>query len=605
MLDENTTLGALLTALDHTVATLVDAPAGEQVPVWSVALVEPADLPEHLGTEGVLSAVYLLVGVDAEATARWLHGLGERDIGQRPRVLMTKSANDSPAVRSAAHTAGIALVHVHRHARWDQVFALVRRTLDRSPGQRAAADEHDLLAPDTDLFALAQVVARETDGMVSIEDPHSHVLAYSASDASADQLRIRSILGREGPSDYLRILREWGVFDRVRRSDEVVDVPEHPELDIRRRLVVGIRRGADGAQSRMLGTIWLQQGDRPLRPDAAQVLRGASAVAARIIARGLDAPSTEALLIRRLFGAHGEGVDVPSVAAALNLPAAGPAAVIGFASCRPAGTRGPVGRRAPAGHGAPADPATTAGPTDVVGSGGTVSSPEPVAPAGARGSASAAGSVGADDPAARLNASSGLIRLHASAFRDDSVTEVIGDRVYVLLPGYHSEAGVSSWARRLVAQLERSRALIVRAAIAAPVTGLTAVASARAEVDRVLDSPAATSGSRVTTLADARTAVLLTEIVDLIRERPDLHDPRLLTLDEYDRTHAAELRVSAQTYLRAHGEVSTAAAELRVHPNTLRYRLRRVEAILGVDLTDPADRLLLEIQLAAVPVSLR
>ncbi|APE38354.1 PucR family transcriptional regulator [Nocardia mangyaensis] len=524
---------------------MVDAPAGERVPVRSVVLVEPADLPEHLGADGALPAVYLLVGVDAEATARWLHTVGERDSGQRPRVLMTKGANDSPAVRSAAHAAGIALVHVHRHARWDQVFALVRRALDRSPGQRTA-DEPDLLAPDTDLFALAQVVARETDGMVSIEDPHSHVLAYSASDASADQLRIRSILGREGPGDYLRILREWGVFDRVRRSDEVVDVPEHPELDIRRRLVVGIRRGADGAQSRMLGTIWLQQGDRPLRPDAAQVLRGASAVAARIIARGLDAPSTEALLIRRLFGAHGEGVDVPSVAAALNLPVAGPAAVIGFAP------------------------------------------------------------VGADDPAARLNASSGLLRLHASAFRDDSVTEVIGDRVYVLLPGYHSEAGLSSWARRLVAQLERSRALIVRAAIAAPVAGLTAVAGARAEVDRVLDSPAAaTSGGRVTTLADARTAVLLTEIVDLIRERPDLHDPRLRTLDEYDRTHAAELRVSAQTYLRAHGEVSTAAAELRVHPNTLRYRLRRVEAILGVDLTDPADRLLLEIQLAAVPVSLR
>ncbi|MFF2082988.1 PucR family transcriptional regulator [Nocardia sp. NPDC058176] len=600
MLDEDTTLGALLSALDHTVATLVDAPAGEQVAVRSVALVEPADLPEHLETHGALPAVYLLVGVDAEATAHWLHGVGDREAGQRPRVLMTKSANDSPEVRSAAHAAGIALVHVHRHARWDQVFALVRRTLDRSPGQRAAGDDHDLLAPDTDLFALAQVVARETDGMVSIEDPHSHVLAYSASDASADQLRIRSILGREGPGDYLRILREWGVFDRVRRSEEVVDVPEHPELDIRRRLVVGIRRGTDGAQSRMLGTIWLQQGDRPLRPDAAEVLRGASAVAARIIARGLDAPSTEALLVRRLFGAHGEGVDIPSVAAALNLPVAGPAAVIGFAQFRPASPLGPIGRRTSGGHGAPADPGTTVAPAGAVSAAGSRGAVGSVASAGAMGSA---GAIGADDSATRLSASSGLIRLHASAFRDDSVTEVIDDRVYVLLPSYHSETGVSSWVRRLVTQLEESRGLIVRAAIAAPVAGLTAVAGARAEVDRVLDSPA-TSGGSVTTLADARTAVLLTEIVDLIRAHPDLHDPRLRTLDEYDRTHGAELRVSAQTYLRAHGEVSTAATELRIHPNTLRYRLRRVEAVLGVDLADPADRLLLEIQLAAVPVSL-
>ncbi|MFD3593054.1 PucR family transcriptional regulator [Nocardia sp. NPDC058640] len=542
MADEATTLGELLAALDHTVATLVDAPLGEQV-VRSVALVEPTDLPEHLESGGVLPDVYLVVGVDAAGTVAWLNGVGLRAFANRPRVLMTKSANDSPEVRAAARAAGVALVHVHRHARWDQVFPLVRRMLARSPERRAAAGGHDLLAPETDLFDLAQVVAKETGGMISIEDPSSHVLAYSSSDSSADPLRIRSILGREGPSDYLRILREWGVFDRVRRSDEVVDVPEHPELDIRRRLVVGIRRGTDGAQARMLGTIWLQQGDSPLRPDAAQVLRGASAVAARIIARRLDAPSTEAVLVRRLFGAHGDGVDVPTVAAALNLPEAGPAAVIGFAMVDP-----------------------TAG------------------------------------AAAALAASSALIRLHASAFRDDSVTEVIGDRVYVLLPSYHSTHSVGSWVRKLVTQLEQARALVVRAAVAAPVPGLIAVAGARAEVDRVLDSPAA-ANSRVATLAEARTAVLLAEIVDLIRTRPQLHDPRLAALDDYDREHAAELRVSVQAYLRAHGEVSAAATVLCVHPNTLRYRLRRVEAVLGIDLADPADRLLLEIQLAAAPVS--
>lgn len=531
-----TTLGELLAALDHTVATLVDAPAGAAVAVRTVALAEPADLPEQLETSGPLPQVYLLAGVDALATAGWLRAVAAREPEHRPRVLMTKGANDSPEVRAAAAEAGIALVHVHRQARWDQVFGLVRRMLTRPPGLRATDDEPDLLAADTDLFGLAQVVARETGGMVSIEDPQSHVLAYSASDASADQLRIRSILGREGPADYLRILRDWGVFDRVRGGDEVVDVPEHPELDIRRRLVVGIRRGTP---ARMLGTIWLQQGDRPLRPDAAEVLRGASAVAARIIARSLDAPSTEALLVRRLFGAHGEGVDVPSVAAALHLPSAGPAAVIGIAAL------GPV---------------------------------------------------------AELAASSGLIRLHASAFREDSVTEAIGDRVYVLLPAYHSERAVGSWVRRLVTQLEQARGLVVRAAVAAPVAGLTAVAGARAEVDRVLDSPA-TGGDRVSTLAEARTAVLLAEIIGLIRDRPELHDPRVAALDAYDREHSTELRTSVGAYLRANGEVSAAATALRVHPNTLRYRLRRAEAVLGLDLADPDDRLLLEIQLAALPIA--
>lgn len=41
-----------------------------------------------------------------------------------------------------------------------------------------------------------------------------------------------------------------------------------------------------------------------------------------------------------------------------------------------------------------------------------------------------------------------------------------------------------------------------------------------------------------------------------------------------------------------------AAADLTVHPNTLRYRLRRADRVLGIDLANPSDRLLLELQLA-------
>jgi DNA-binding PucR family transcriptional regulator len=125
------------------------------------------------------------------------------------------------------------------------------------------------------------------------------------------------------------------------------------------------------------------------------------------------------------------------------------------------------------------------------------------------------------------------------------------------------------------------------------------VADARAEVDRVLDRTfAASPGRRVTTLAEARTAVLLGETLDLVGARTELHDPRLRALLDYDRKHSASLRDSVETYLREHGDVRDAAAALRVHPNTLRYRLRRVEDILGMNLDDPADRLLLQIQLA-------
>ena len=166
--------------------------------------------------------------------------------------------------------------------------------------------------------------------MVSIEDDRSRVLAYSASNAAADELRAMSILGREGPPEYLRVLRSWGVYDRLARSDEVVDIPAHPELRTKHRLVVSIRHPTEN--SRLLGTLWVQQGDRPLAPDAPDVLRGAAAIAARIISRTLDAPSAEAMSIQRLLGIRGEGVDVPSVAGVLGLSTEGPAAVIGFAA---------------------------------------------------------------------------------------------------------------------------------------------------------------------------------------------------------------------------------------------------------------------------------
>lgn len=52
-----------------------------------------------------------------------------------------------------------------------------------------------------------------------------------------------------------------------------------------------------------------------------------------------------------------------------------------------------------------------------------------------------------------------------------------------------------------------------------------------------------------------------------------------------------------ESYLAHYGDVRSAATALQVHPNTLRYHIRRVEEIVGVDLQDASDRLLLELQL--------
>jgi DNA-binding PucR family transcriptional regulator len=50
-------------------------------------------------------------------------------------------------------------------------------------------------------------------------------------------------------------------------------------------------------------------------------------------------------------------------------------------------------------------------------------------------------------------------------------------------------------------------------------------------------------------------------------------------------------------YLDAFGDVRSAAKLLHVHPNTLRYRVRRAAEVTGIDLDDPLQRLFAQLQL--------
>ncbi len=58
-------------------------------------------------------------------------------------------------------------------------------------------------------------------------------------------------------------------------------------------------------------------------------------------------------------------------------------------------------------------------------------------------------------------------------------------------------------------------------------------------------------------------------------------------LDEHDRTHGMELRATARAYAGAFGDVKATAETLMQHPNTVRYRLKKVkEALQAEFLTD-------------------
>ena len=52
-----------------------------------------------------------------------------------------------------------------------------------------------------------------------------------------------------------------------------------------------------------------------------------------------------------------------------------------------------------------------------------------------------------------------------------------------------------------------------------------------------------------------------------------------------------------EAYFSAFGYVPLAAKTIFVHPNTFRYRLRRLTEISGLNLDDPLERLVAELQL--------
>lgn len=516
-------LGRLLLALDATLVTLVEAPRGLDLPVSTAALIDSDDVRLGLAPAAGSADLFFLLGVTEAEALRWI----DRQAGRPPVAILVKEPSDALVAKAIA--VGSAVVAVEPQARWERLYRLVDHVLEHH------ADHADPAADSgTDLFGLAQSLADRIHGMVSIEDAQSHVLAYSASNDEADELRRLSILGRAGPPEHLEWIGQWGIFDALRAGHEVVRVAERPELGLRPRLAIGIHHAPAGARrpSDFAGTIWVQQGSQPLAEDAEDMLRGAAVLAARIISRLAARPSTQARRVQQLLGlSDGEAVDVAEIGRELGLSTDGNAALIGF---------------------------------DVIGAG-------PGHP--------------------RL---ADVIALSANAFRSDAQVASAGGRMYVLLPSTARARSLTSWVRGTVGALRTELGVELRAAVAAPLPGLSGVAEARREVDRLLESAARHPFlGPVLSLTEARTTVLLDEIVSLVGSEARLVDPRLRELRTRDPVLAETLRA----YLDSFGDIAAAAHALQVHPNTVRYRVRRIEQLVSTSLADPDVRLLFSLGL--------
>src|SRR6478736_6936333 len=303
-------LGQLLLALDRTMVTLVEAPRGLDMPVGSVALVDADDIRLGLAVGAGSADLFFLLGVSDAEAVRWIG----QQTGRVPAAIFVKEPSAAAIKRAVA--LGIAVVAVEPRARWELLYKLVNHAFEHH-GDRGDP-QYD---SGTDLFGLAQSIADRTRGMISIEDADSHVLAYSASSDESDELRRLTTLRSAGPPEHLEWIGQWGIFDALQASGEVVRVAERPELGLRPRLAVAIHLPATDARRPpgFAGTIWLQQGSAPLADDVEEVLRGGAVLAARIMSRLAATPSTHTVRVHELLGLATEEADIGAIARELGI----------------------------------------------------------------------------------------------------------------------------------------------------------------------------------------------------------------------------------------------------------------------------------------------
>ncbi|MFD0890315.1 PucR family transcriptional regulator, partial [Streptosporangium algeriense] len=180
---------------------------------------------------------------------------------------------------TAARESGVAVLSFARGASWTHLTGMLKALTAESG--LYGADAHTLgRIRSGDLFAVANAIAALLDAPVTIEDRNSRLLAFSSRQEDTDPSRIQTILGRQVPEHYTRILEGRGVFQAIYRSERPVFVAPLPQTDDTSRppelprAAIAVRAGDE-----ILGTIWVVVPE-PLNEERNQALYEASKLVA-------------------------------------------------------------------------------------------------------------------------------------------------------------------------------------------------------------------------------------------------------------------------------------------------------------------------------------
>lgn len=544
------TLRTLLAFDDGDALRLLRAPADHDPPVRRVAVGTDDLRPGQDGT--------LLLAVGAASTPDTLrraarHGACAVVLGDATDAAGTAR----PELVAAAERFGVALLARADGADWASTTALLRSALSYPHG--AEGDGGGDTGTDAgrsagrvtgsgpgvipSLAVLAARTAGHVRGSITIEDTELRVLAHSATGPDADPFRRSAILGGRVPPWRVAALRRSGILRALWTSQDVIHRPAddtNPE-----RLVVAVRSGQE-----VLGSIWAAADGQSLAPDADRHLRAAAGLAAPLlVGQRLRESGTARRREHALRGLlHGDG-DRRTHAWSLGLSPDTPCAVVVLERARP----------------------------------------------------------GRDGDDRTLD----VLAMQAAAH--PSVAGVLreGDRAALLLtPGTRGgrspdpAATVLALARELdtlAASLPDAVPVWLGAGPSVPSPTAAAASHARAAlVVRVLRDRETRAGAaglprppRFADTAGVGPALDVLRVLDVARAVWESGEGAVHDLVRSDLAAGGELVRTLAAYLEAGGDVQAAAQRLVLHPNTLRYRLKRVRERHGVDLDDPDTRLLL------------
>lgn len=437
-------------------------------------------------------------------------------------------------VRSAAADAGVAVLFRTPWVAWAQLVGVLRAGLTAAGYPADPQIAHVRLG---DLEGLADAVAALVGGAVTIEDLQSRVLAHSSTDEDVDDMRRRTVLGRRVPDTAVAEMHETGFFRLLWGSGDVVRRPD--EGDLPERLAVAVT--ADGEA---LGSIWVAAAGRPLPTTATDDLRRVARAAVPHLLHHRSRRAGQTQVVQETARALLEGSgSAEALAARTALPVEGHCAVLAV-------------RVAP-------------GPR-----------------------------VGRSED--RLP---DLVAVQCAAHGYEAVVTTVAEGVLVLLGDLapnpeRATAQLALLGEALAGRLSATLAAQVRVGIGEVVADLHQAAESRRTADLALRALLSRGGLRsVARVGEVAEAVAMLHLVDALREAPLPPELPVTRLAAYDAEHGGALVDTLRAYLDHFSDVPAASRALGIHPNTFRYRIRRVGEVCGIALDDPEARLLAQLQL--------